>query len=218
MMWKRFFVERIFFWFELIVTIVINWISFWWLFLRRLLLTNCFLFCLWSDLFCVLKWDFIFIAFICRAVSFTIFRFATFTFLRTIFLRRYSCKTNSKLLARKLFDIDLNHCSFKTFKYAINWAINWLFRWWSNLIFCSTIVIQSLMKLICFFRESQKLFSKRDWFRYFIESQSISLSNSIKFWNIIAQQKFDKVNSMKIILVNYKTHVEHHLTNSDKDV
>jgi hypothetical protein len=160
MMWKRFFVERIFFWFESAVTIIINWISFWWSFLRRLLLANCSLLCLWSDLFCVWKWDFVFIVFICRAISFTIFRLATFTFLRTIFLRRYSCKTNNRLLVRKLFDIDSSHCSSKTFKYAINWAIDWLFRWWNNLIFCSTIVIRSLMRLICSFKKSQNCFQK----------------------------------------------------------
>jgi hypothetical protein len=158
MMWKRFFVERVFFWFESIVTIVINWISFWWSFLKRLLLTNCFLLCLWSDLFYVLKWDFVFIIFICRTIFFTIFRFATFTFLRTIFLRIYSCKTNSRLLAYKLFDMNSSRCSFKVFKYAINCAIDWLFRWWSSLIFCSTIVIRSLMRLICSFKKSQNCF------------------------------------------------------------
>jgi hypothetical protein len=161
MMWKRFFVERVFFWFESVVTIVINWVSFWWSFLRRLLLANCFLLWLWSDLFCVLKWDFVFIAFICRTIFFTIFSLATFTFFRTIFLRRYSCKTNNKLFARKLFDIDSNHCSFKISKYAINWAIDWLIRWWSSLIFCSTIVIWSLMRLICSFRKSQNCFQKK---------------------------------------------------------
>jgi hypothetical protein len=154
MMWKRFFVERVFFWFESAVTIVINWISFWWSFLRRLLLKNCSLLCLWSNLFCVLRWDFVFTAFFCRTVSLTIFRFATFKSLRTIFLRRYSCKTNNELLARKLFDIDSSHCSFRAFKYAINWAIDWLFCWWNNLIFCSTIVIRNLMKLICSFKKS----------------------------------------------------------------
>jgi hypothetical protein len=161
MMWKRFFVEWIFFWFKSIVTIVINWISFWWSFLRRLLLTNCSLLYLWSNLFCVLKWDFVFIIFIYEAIFFTIFRFATFTFLRTIFLRKYSCKTSNKLLACKLFDMNSSHCSFKTFKYAINCAIDWLFRWWSNLIFCSTIVIRSLMRLICSFKKSQNFFKKR---------------------------------------------------------
>jgi hypothetical protein len=139
------------------MTIVINWISFWWSFLKRLLLMNCFLFCLWSD-FKILKWNFVSIAFICRAIFFTIFRFVTFTFLRTIFLRKYSCKTSKKLLVRKLFDINLNHCFFKTSRYVINWAIDWLFRWWSNLIFCSTIVIRSLIKLTCFFRKSQNCF------------------------------------------------------------
>jgi hypothetical protein len=179
MMWKRFFVERIFFWFESIVTIVINWISFWWSFLRRLLLTNCSLFCLWSDLF--LKWDFVFTAFICLTVSFTIFRFATFTFLRTIFLRRYSCKTNSKLLARKLFDMSSSHCSFRAFKYAINCAIDWLFRWWNSLIFCSIIVIRSLMRFIYSFRKSQNCFQKKTDFavsssrnRYLCQTQSSS--------------------------------------------
>jgi hypothetical protein len=159
MMWEKFFVERVFFWFESIVTIIINWISFRWSFLRRLLLTNCSLFCLWSDLF--LKWNFVFIVFICRTVSSTIFRLATFTFLRTIFLRRYSCKTSSRLLVRRLFDMSSSHCSFKAFKYAINCAIDWLFRWWNSLIFCSTIVIRSLMKLICFFKKSQNCFQKK---------------------------------------------------------
>jgi hypothetical protein len=181
MMWKRFFVERVFFWFESAVTIVINWISFWWLFLRRLLLANYSLLCLWSNLFCVLRWDFVFTAFICRAISSTIFRFATFTFLRTIFLRRYSCKTSSRLFARKLFDIDSNHCLSKTFKYAINWAIDWLFRWWSSLIFCLTIVIRSLMRLICSFTKSRNCFQKETDFavsssrnRYLCQTQSSS--------------------------------------------
>jgi hypothetical protein len=159
MMWKRFFVEQVFFWFESAVTIVINWVSFWWSFLRRLLLTNCSLLCLWSNLF--LKWNFVFIAFICRAVFSTVFRLATFTFLRTIFLRKYSCKTSSKLLARKLFDMSSSHCFFRAFKYASNCAIDWLFRWWSNLIFCSTIVIRSLMRLICSFKKSQNCFQKK---------------------------------------------------------
>jgi hypothetical protein len=129
--------------------------------LRRLLLTNYSLLCLWLNLFCVLKWDFVFIIFICRAIFFTIFRFATFTFLRTIFLRKYSCKTSIKLLVCKLFDINSNHCSFKAFKYAINWTIDWLFRWWNNLIFYSTIVIRNLMKLICFLKKSQNCFQKK---------------------------------------------------------
>jgi hypothetical protein len=119
------------------------------------------LFCLWLNLFYVLKWDFVFIIFICRTIFFTIFRFATFTFLRTIFLRRYSCTTNNKLFTCKLFDMSSNHCSFKASKYAINWAIDWLFRWWNNLIFCSTIVIRNLMKLICFFKKSQNCFQKK---------------------------------------------------------
>jgi hypothetical protein len=156
-MWNRFFVERVFFWFESAMTIVINWISFWWLFLKRLLLTNCSLFCLWSD-FKFLRWNFVFIVFICRTISFTILRFATFTFLRTIFLRKYSCKTSKKLLARKLFDINSNYCFFRISRYAINWAIDWLFHWWSNLIFCSTIVIRNLIELICFLRKSQNCF------------------------------------------------------------
>jgi hypothetical protein len=179
MMWKRFFIERIFFWFESAVTIVINWVSFWWSFLRRLLLTNCFLLCLWSDLFLI--WNFVFIAFICRTIFFTVVRFATFTFLRTIFLRRYSCKTSSKLLVRKLFDMSSNYCSFKASKYAINCAIDWLFRWWSSLIFCSTIVIRSLMRLICSLKKSQNCFQKETDFvvsssrsRYFCQTQSSS--------------------------------------------
>ncbi len=124
------------------------------------MLTNCSLFCLWSN-FKVLRWNFVSIAFICRAIFFTIFRFATFTFLRTIFLRRYSCKTSKKLFARKLFDIDSNHCSFKISRYVINWTIDWLFRWWSSLIFYSTIVIRNLIKLICFLRKSQNCFQKK---------------------------------------------------------
>jgi hypothetical protein len=144
-MWDRFFVERVFFWFESTMIIIINWISFWWSFLKRLLLANCFLFCLWSD-FKFLKWDFVFIVFICRTVFSTIFRLATFTFLRTISLRKYSCKTSKRLLARKLFNINSNHCFFKTSRYAINWTIDWLFRWWSSLIFCSTIVIRNLSR------------------------------------------------------------------------
>jgi hypothetical protein len=158
MMWKKFFVERIFFESESAMTIVINWISFWWSFLKRLLLTNCFLLCLWSNLFKILKWDFVFTVFICRAIFSTIFRLATFTFLRTISFRRYSCKTNRKLLVRKLFDMNSSHCFFKISKYAINWAIDWLFRWWRSLIFCSTIVIRSLMRLICSLRKSQNCF------------------------------------------------------------
>jgi hypothetical protein len=132
--------------------------SFWWSFLKRLLLTNCSLLCLWSNLFWDLRWDFVFIAFICRAISFTILRFATFTFLRTIFFRRDLCKTSKKLLARKLFDMNSSYCSFKASKYIINWIIDWLFRWWNNLIFCLTIVIRSLMRLICFFKKSQNCF------------------------------------------------------------
>ncbi len=124
------------------------------------MLTNCFLFCLWSN-FKILRWDFVFIVFIYRIVFFTILRFATFTFLRTIFLRKYSCKTSKKLLARKLFNIDSNHCFSKASRYAINWAIDWLFRWWSSLIFCSTIVIRNLIKLICFLRKSQNCFKKK---------------------------------------------------------
>jgi hypothetical protein len=180
MMWDRFFVERIFFWFESAMTIIINCVSFWWSFLKRLLLTNCSLFCLWSD-FKILRWDFVFIAFICRTVFFTILRFATFTFLRTIFLRKYSCKTSKKLLARKLFDIDSSYCFFRISKYAINWAIDWLFRWWSSLIFCSTIVIRSLIKLICSFKKSQNCFQNETSFavsssrnRYFYHAQSKS--------------------------------------------
>jgi hypothetical protein len=179
-MWNKFFVERIFFWFESTMTIVINWISFWWSFLKRLLLTNCFLFCLWSD-FRILRWDFVFIVFICRAISFTILRLATFTFLRTIFLRKYSCKTSKKLLIRRLFDIDSSYCFFKISRYAINWAIDWLFRWWNSLIFCSTIVIRNLIKLICSFRKSQNCFQKETSFavsssrnRYFCHAQSKS--------------------------------------------
>jgi hypothetical protein len=154
MMWERFFVERVFFWFESTMTIVINWISFCWLYLKRLLLTNCFLFYLWSDLFWILKWDFVFIVFICRTVFFTILRFATFTFLRKIFFRRYSYKISKKLFARKLFDMSSNHCFFRVSRYVINWAIDWLFHWWNNLIFCSTIVIRNLMRLIYSFRKS----------------------------------------------------------------
>ncbi len=155
--------------------------SFYWSLLERLLLANCSFFCLWSDLFWDLKWDFVFIAFICRIASFTIFRLATSTFLRTIFLRRYSCKTNNRLLARKLFDMISNHCSSKTSKYAINWAIDWLFRWWSSLIFCFTIVIRSLMRLICSLRKSQNCFQKKTDFavsssrsRYLCQTQSSS--------------------------------------------
>ncbi len=162
------------------MTIIINWVSFWLSFLKRLLLTNCFLFCLWSD-FIFLKWDFVFTAFICRIVFFTILRLATSTFLRTIFLRKYSCKTNKKLFARKLFDINSSHCFSRISRYAINWAIDWLFRWWSSLIFCSTIVIQSLIKLICFFRKSQNCFQNKTNFvvssnrnRYLCHSQSRS--------------------------------------------
>jgi hypothetical protein len=179
-MWDKFFVERIFFWFKSAMTTVINWISFWWSFLKRLLLANCFLFCLWSD-FKILKWDFVFTVFICRAISFTILRLATFTFLRTIFLRRYSCKISKKLLVRKLFDIDSNHCFSRISRYAINWAIDWLFRWWSNLIFCSTIVIRSLIKLTCSFKKSQNCFQKKTNFvvsssrnRYLCHAQSRS--------------------------------------------
>jgi hypothetical protein len=126
-----------------------------------------------------LKWNFVCIVFICRIVSFTILRFATFTFLRTISLRKYSCKTSKKLLARKLFDINSNYCFFKTSKYVINWAIDWLFRWWNNLLFCSTIVIRSLIKLICFFKKSQNYFQKKTSFavsssrnRYLCHAQS----------------------------------------------
>jgi hypothetical protein len=139
---------------------------------------NCFLLCLWSN-FKILKWDFASIVFICRTIFFTIFRFATFTFLRTIFLRRYSCKINKKLFVRKLFDINSNHCFSKTSKYAINWIIDWLFHWWSNLIFCSTIVIRSLIELICSFRKSQNCFQKETSFvvlssrsRYFCQTHS----------------------------------------------
>ncbi len=108
-----------------------------------------------------MKWDFVFIAFICRTIFSTILRFTTFTFLRTIFLRRYSCKTSKKLLARKLFDINSSYCFSTTSRYVINWAIDWLFRWWSSLIFCSTIVIRSLIKLICSFKKSQNYFQKK---------------------------------------------------------
>jgi hypothetical protein len=160
------------------MTTVISCVSSKFSFLRRLLLANCFLLCLWSD-FKVLRWDFVFIAFICRTISFTILRFATFIFLRTIFLRKYSCKTSKKWFARKLFDIDSNHCFFKTSRYAINWAIDWLFRWWSSLIFCSTIVIRSLIKLICSLRKSQNYFQKKTSFavsssrnRYLCHTQS----------------------------------------------
>jgi hypothetical protein len=145
------------------------------------LLINYSLFCLWSNLFWILKWDFVFIVFICWTVFFTIFRLATFTFLRTIFLRRYLCKISRKLLARKLFDMSSSHCSFKTFRYAINCANDWLFRWWSNLIFCSTILIRSLMRLIYFFKKSQNYFQKEIDFvvssnrnRYFCQIQSNS--------------------------------------------
>jgi hypothetical protein len=179
-MWNKFFVERVFFWFKSAVTTVINWVSFWWSFLKRLLLANYFLFCLWSNLK-FLRWDFVFIVFICRTVFFTILRFATFTFLRTIFLRKYSCKISKKLLVRKLFDINSNHCFFRISKYAINWVIDWLFRWWSSLIFCSTIVIRSLIKLICSFRKSQNCFQKETSFvvsssrsRYFCQTHSNS--------------------------------------------
>jgi hypothetical protein len=179
MMWKRFFVERVFSWFKSAMTIIINWISFCWSFLKRVLLTNCSFFFLWSSLFWILKWDFDFIVFICRTVFFTILRFATFTFLRTIFFSRYSCKTRKKLFVRELFDMSSNHCFFKTSRYVINWAIDWLFRWWNNLIFCSTIVIRSLMKLICFFKKSQNFFQKKIDFavssnrnQYFCQTQS----------------------------------------------
>jgi hypothetical protein len=158
MMWNKFFIERVFFKSKLAMMIIINWISFWWLFLKRFLLTNYFLLCLWSNLFKILKWDFVFIVFICRTVFFTIFRLATFMFLRKISFRRYSCKTNKKLFARKLFNMNSSHCFFKTSKYAINWTIDWLFRWWRSLIFCSTIVIRSLMKLIFSFKKSQNCF------------------------------------------------------------
>jgi hypothetical protein len=179
-MWNKFFVERIFFWFESTVIIIINWVSFWWSFLKRLLLMNCFLFCLWSN-FKILKWDFVFIVFIYRIIFSTILRFATFTFLRMIFLRKYSCKTSKRLLVRRLFDINSSHYFFKASKYAINWAIDWLFRWWNSLIFCSTIVIQNLIKLICFFKKSQNCFQKETNFvvssnrnRYFCYVQSRS--------------------------------------------
>jgi predicted neutral ceramidase superfamily lipid hydrolase len=179
MMWKRFFVERVFFWIKLTMTIIINWILFWWSFLKRLLLTNYFLLCLWSSLFWILRWDFVFTVFICRAIFFTILRFATFTFFRTIFFRRYSCKTSKKLFARKLFDINFDHCSFKISRYAINWAIDWLLRWWNNLIFCFTTIIRSLMKLICSFKKSQNCSQKKIDFavslnrnRYFCQTQS----------------------------------------------
>ncbi len=128
-----------------------------------------------------MRWNFVFIVFICRTVFSTILRFATFTFLRTIFLRRYSCKTNKKLFVRKLFDINSSHCFFKISRYAINWTIDWLFRWWSSLIFYSTIVIRSLIKLICSFRKSQNCFQKETNFavsssrnRYFCHVQSKS--------------------------------------------
>jgi hypothetical protein len=146
---------------------------------KTLIINKLFFFCLWFDLFWNLKWDFVFIVFICRTAFFTIFRFTTFTFLRTIFLRRYSCKTNKRLLARKLFDISSSHCSSRTSKYTINWTIDWLLRWWSNLIFCSTIVIRSLMKLICSLRKSQNCFQKEIDFavsssrsRYLCQTQS----------------------------------------------
>jgi hypothetical protein len=180
-MWNRFFVERVFFKLKSAVTIVINWISFWWSFLKRLLLTKCFLLCLWSNLFKILKWNFVFIVFICRTIFFTILRLATFTFLRMIFFLRYSCKTSKKLLVRKLFDMSSNHCFFKASKYAINWTINWLFRWWRSLIFCSTIVIRSLMRLICSLKKSQNCFQKETSFavlssrsRYLCQTQSNS--------------------------------------------
>ncbi len=144
------------------------------------MLTNYSLFCLWSN-FKILKWNFVFIVFICRTISSTILRFAMFTFLRTIFLRKYLCKTSKKLFARKLFDIDSSHCFFKASKYAINWIIDWLFRWWSNLIFYSMIVIRSLIKLTCSFRKSQNCFQKKTNFavsssrnRYFCHAQSRS--------------------------------------------
>jgi hypothetical protein len=148
-----------------------------------------------------LRWDFVFIVFICRTIFFTILRFATFTFLRTIFLRKYSCKTNKRLLARKLFDINSNHCFFKISRYAINWAIDWLFRWWSNLIFCSTIVIRSLIKLICSFRKSQNCFKKKrislfhrvviDIFVRFI--RILKHCYSAKIWqNWFDERRFDK--------------------------
>jgi hypothetical protein len=158
MMWKRFFVERVFFWSKSTMTIIINWFSFWWSFLKRFLLTNCSLFCLWSNLFWIWKWDFVFIAFIYRAIFFTILRLVTFTFFRTILFRRYSCKISKKLFARKLFDMSSNHCFFKASRYVINWATNWLLCWWRSLIFCSTIVIRNLMKLICSFKKSQNCF------------------------------------------------------------
>ncbi len=145
------------------------------------MLTNCFLSCLWSNLLWILKWDFVFIAFICRTISFRILRFATSTFLRTISFRRYSCKTSKKLFARTLFDMSSNHCSFRTSRYVINWAIDWLFRWWSSLIFCSIIVIRSLIKLIYSLRKSQNCFQKKTSFavssnrnRYFCQTHSSS--------------------------------------------
>jgi hypothetical protein len=152
---------------------------------KTFIISKFFLFCLWSNLFWILKWDFVFIVFICRTIFFTILRFATFTFFRTIFFRKYSCKTSKRLLARKLFNMSSYHCSFKTSKYAINWAIDWLFRWWDNLIFCFYNDNSKFNKINLLFQKIAKLFSKRNWFRCFIESQSIFLSNSIEFWNIV---------------------------------
>ncbi len=99
-----------------------------------------------------------------------------FSFIEQFFLRFYVlqrlrfykrsffeniCARQAKNCLLVNYSISLNYWSFRISKYVINWTINWLIRWWSNLIFCSTIVILNLMKLICFFRKSQNCFPKK---------------------------------------------------------
>ncbi len=75
-----------------------------------------------------------------------------------------------------------------------------------------------LDKINLLFQKIAELLLKRNEFRCFIESQSISLSNSLEFWDIVVQQKFDKIDSMNVVLINHRSHVKNNLTCSNKDV
>jgi hypothetical protein len=70
---------------------------------------------------------------------------------------------------------------------------------------------------LLFKKVAKKLSNKRRFFDL-VKTQTISLSNSIRIENITTQQRFSKIDLIKIVIVNDRSNVKNNLTNFHENV
>jgi hypothetical protein len=68
------------------------------------------------------------------------------------------------------------------------------------------------------FKKVAKKLSNKRWFLDLIQTQTISLSSLIQIKNVIIQQRLNKINSIKVVIVNDWSNVKNDLTSFHENV